>query len=66
MGNIIETSGLNLPTGVLLKQYGADILVMGPGLDEQSYKEIRAAMPEALGSRLIGWRTLPSMRRAEL
>jgi len=46
----------HLPDGYALKNYGGDLVLTGPGLNDDIYREVLASLPEPTTERIIGWK----------
>jgi len=45
-----------LPHGCMLKNHAGDLVLTGPGLTDDLYREALANLPEATRERVIGWK----------
>lgn len=63
MNRMIDTTGLNLPSGVYLKNYDGDILILGTDLNKAKYKQIKACLPSEMKARVIGYQVIPVLHR---
>jgi len=48
--------GVTVPTGIELRDFGGDLVMVGKNLDEPRYREILFGLPEEVRTRCIGWR----------
>jgi len=47
---------VELPGNVAVEDFGGDLVVTGPDLDEGRYRAILAELPEETRARVIGWK----------